>query len=235
MLSRIFLHFEQTRRHAGRRQRLGMQAASPRKKGSRGTSCRRLARCRATLTAGNAGGAGRLAPQEGIARDFLASPSEMPGDVDGRECRQHRPARRDCAGLLVVAGRHAGRRRRPGIQAASSRKKGSRRTSCRRQGDARRRRRQKVSAAAPHAESARGLCRRRGDAGRRQRPKVLAASLRVEVVRDFLASLAEIPSDGNGRKYRPPWHEQKPRGDFCVAKEMPGDGDGQRCWPPRPA
>ena len=46
----------------------------------------------------------------------------------------------------------------------------------------------------------------------------------------FFASLGEMPSDGNGREYRPP----RQRGDFIVAEEMPDDGGGQRCWPPRP-
>ena len=114
-----------------------MQTASSRKKGSRGTFCCRRATCRATSTAGKVwwsshgalerdraahaappgsstdGDSGRLAPQEGIAWDFLASLGEMPGDVDGRECRPPRPVRRDRAGFVVFAGRYAGRRRRP--------------------------------------------------------------------------------------------------------------------------
>ena len=106
-----------------------MQAASSRKKGSRGTSWHRRARCRATLTAGNAG---RIVPQEGIVQDFLSSPGDMPGDLDGREFRPPRPARRDRAGLLVVAWRNARRRCRPGMQAASSRKKGRHGTCYRR-------------------------------------------------------------------------------------------------------
>ena len=64
---------------------------------------------------------------------------------------------------------------------------------------------------------------------------MLAALPRAEVAWDFLVFRGEMPSDGNGREYRPPCPAQKPRGDFVVAEEMPGDGDGQRCWPPCPA
>ena len=44
-----------------------------------------------------------------------------------------------------------------------------------------------------------------------------------------------MPSDGDGREYRPPRPAQKTHGDFIVTKDMPGSGNGRRCWPPRPA
>ena len=50
-----------------------------------------------------------------------------------------------------------------------------------------------------------------------------------------MASLGEMPSDGDLREYRLPRPAQKPRGDFVSAGEMPGDGDGHRCLPPRPS
>ena len=52
---------------------------------------------------------------------------------------------------------------------------------------------------------------------------------RPEVARDFLASLGEMPSDGDGREYRPPRPAQKPRGGFVVAQDKPGDGNGHTC------
>ena len=57
---------------------------------------------------------------------------------------------------------------------------------------------------------------------------MLAASPRADVARDFLTSLGEMPSDGDGQEYRPLRPAQRPCRDFVVAEEIPGNGDGQK-------
>ena len=47
----------------------------------------------------------------------------------------------------------------------------------------------------------------------------------------FLASMGEMRSDGDGRRYWPPRPAQKSRGDFFVAGKMPGDVASQRYGP----
>ena len=188
-----------------------MQAASSRKKGLRRTSCCRQATCRATSTAGKVwwsshgalerdraahaappgsstdGDSGRLAPQEGIARDFLASLGEMPGDVDGRECRPPRPARRDRAGLVVVAeempGDGDGRKYQPPRPTQSLR-------------------RDFVVAEEMPGD---------GD-GRKYQPPRPTQSLRG----DFLSSPGDMPGDVDDRECRPPCPARRDRAGLLV-------------------
>ena len=60
-------------------------------------------------------------PLKDVARDFLLLPGEIPGKMDGPECRPPRPAMTS-RGLFVIAGKDAQHHRQTRVHAASPRK-----------------------------------------------------------------------------------------------------------------